>query len=92
MSQKPSEDYPLTFLGGAFFGFLIGGLLALWYAPQSGAQTLAGLREWFGLRGQQARLVVERLQGETIAQSLEKGRALAHQHRARHAGRLPDSS
>ena len=80
MTQKSSqsEAYPLTFIGGALLGFVLGSVLALWYAPQSGKKTFAIFRG--------------RLQGETIEQSLEEGRALAHRHRAQQADRLTEEA
>ncbi len=79
------EAYPETFAQGLLLGLVVGGVLALWYAPQSGKATLNQIRGWFGQLPQQAEKVAERFQGDTIEQALQEGRALAHRHRAKQA-------
>jgi gas vesicle protein len=84
-NPKVVEEYPTTFLQGILCGFVLGGALGLYYAPQSGKETLDQMRNvLLGVQGRAAR-VVERVQGETIEQSLEEGRAMAHRHRAQQA-------
>lgn len=86
--QNDSLD-PSTFRTGVFLGFTIGGLLTIWYAPQSGAETRARLRFW-GRRGAQE--VSERVQGESIEASLQTGKAIAHHNRAQAAEQIPDTN
>jgi gas vesicle protein len=86
MSPSQNEIYTTEFLVGVLAGMLVGGVLAVWYAPQSGQTTRDNLARWFH---NQTRMVAERVQGESVAQSLETGRAIAHSHRAEQAKRLP---
>ncbi len=64
-----------TFVLGMMIGFVLGSALGLWMAPRSGSATRSDLR-------MRAQFVAERLQGESIEDSLELGRAIAHQKRA----------
>lgn len=104
--NENSDPYPTTFRQGVLMGFTLGALLALWYAPRSGAENLARLEAW--LDAQQAEALA-RLEGwramlsqmlginvrptkrESIEDSLAAGRAMAHRHRAEQAQRLSDS-
>jgi gas vesicle protein len=71
-------------------GFAVGSAVALWMAPRSGAQTRSELRRtgltlrWRAEEG--VKSVVERVQGETLEESIEQGKAIAHQRRAERAG------
>jgi hypothetical protein len=84
-TQKPHpEDYTREFLAGVIGGLVLGGLLALWNAPASGAESLARLKGLLAKPWAQWR-------DESVEESLATGRALAQQHRARQAHpALPD--
>lgn len=83
MSQPVHKDTSTEFLMGALAGAVVGGLVAMWYAPQSGKQTRQNINDWV------QKNVVARIQGESVADSMETGRAIAHTHRAEQAQRLP---
>lgn len=83
MSQQQNNSYSTEFLMGALAGALIGGLAAVWYAPQSGKQTREEISSWV------RKNIVEKIQGESVEQSIETGRTIAHTHRAEQAKRLP---
>lgn len=85
-NDAPSQEaYPKTFAQGVILGLVLGGALALWYAPQSGKATLNQVRDWVGQLPRRAEKAAERFQGDTIEQALQEGRALAHRHRAQQA-------
>lgn len=83
--EQQNESYTAELLIGMVAGALIAGALTVWYAPQSGRKTRADIAGWF--RGRSTS-IVEKVQGESVAQSLETGRAIAHTHRAEQAKRL----
>lgn len=72
--QPPKETYPFTFVQGVVIGLALGAGMTLWYAPRTARQTLSQVKQQ--LAG---------LQGESIEQSLQQGRQLAHQYRAQQA-------
>lgn len=71
------------FLMGALAGALVGTAMAVWYAPQSGKQTRDDIANWVQTK------IVAKIQGESVAESIETGRTIAHTHRAEQAHRLP---
>jgi gas vesicle protein len=76
-------------------GFVAGSLLALWMAPRSGAQTRDDIRRTgltLRVRAEErVKTIMERVQGETLEESIEQGKAIAHQVKAERAEQIsPD--
>lgn len=70
--KTQQNDRFVDLIRGVVTGFVVGGMVALWNAPQSGAETRRQIR---------ARLdaFLHRMQGETVEDSIEMGKAIAHQ-------------
>lgn len=64
--NKPS--YSSEFIFGLMGGGLVGTILGIWYAPSSGRDLLQRL--------------VRRVEGESVEDSIQEGRAIAHRNRA----------
>lgn len=92
--QQPN-DTP-TFVFGMMVGFAVGSIIAVWMAPRSGKQTRQDIRQnviTLRLRaGNSVKQVVDKVQGETVEDSIEQGKAIAHQKRAELADRVNGSS
>ena len=82
--QPDYQDHTGIFFGGVIMGAIAGGILALWYAPRSGEESLNLILNRVG--GVQSK-IMNRVRGESIEESLQEGRALAHRYRARVAHR-----
>jgi|GEM_PF-4461612 len=85
MSKKKSssESHNITFFQGVLLGGVIGALTTLWYTPINNRRIVATLRE-------QVEATKTVLQGESVEQSLQHGKALAHHHRASLAQSMDD--
>lgn len=94
-SGQPPNDTP-TFVVGMMMGFLLGSILAVWMAPRSGKKTRDDIRHnviTLRLRaGNSVKQVVEKVQGETVEDSIEQGKAIAHQKKAELAERVNGSN
>ncbi|MBI5929289.1 MAG: YtxH domain-containing protein [Chloroflexi bacterium] len=90
-SVQPPNDTP-TFVFGMMMGFLVGSILAVWMAPRSGKKTRDDIRHnviTLRLRaGNSVKQVVEKVQGESVEDSIEQGKAIAHQKKAELADRV----
>lgn len=90
---QPENDAP-TFVFGMMFGFLIGGVIALWMSPRSGRETRTDIRRnviTLRLRAEESvKQVVDKVQGETVEDSIEQGKAIAHQKKAELAERVDE--
>lgn len=76
MSKKTNDMTP-SFARGALWGFIIGGIVALWNAPQSGKRT----------RHQLGR-ILHIVQGQSVEEALDEGKMIAQQNRANAAEKL----
>jgi gas vesicle protein len=72
-NKTPEEGK--SFRRGALIGAIIGGIMALWNAPQSGHKTR-----------QQIGNIFRRVRGESVEESLDYGKLIAQQNRAERAG------
>jgi gas vesicle protein len=60
-------------------GFVVGSITALWMAPRSGNEARQGIKN----RAQSSvRIISDRVQGESVEDSIELGKAIAHQKKA----------
>lgn len=84
-SVNQPNDTP-TFVVGMMMGFVVGSVLAVWMAPRSGRKTRDDIRHnviTLRLRaGNSVKQVVEKVQGESVEDSIEQGKAIAHQKKA----------
>jgi len=81
MADESRSDVE-SFSRGMFIGLLIGGAIGLWKAPYSGAETRSRMWRFFSRTSDEAAETARRLQGETVEDAIEQGRAIAHQNRA----------
>ena len=80
-TQQDNSEAP-TFVFGMILGFVVGSITALWMAPRSGNEARQGIRS----RAQSSvRIISDRVQGESIEDSIELGKAIAHQKKADNA-------
>ncbi len=89
MENQPRSEQPNdtpTFVVGMMMGFAVGSALAVWMAPRSGKKTRDDIRQnviTLRLRaGNSVKQVVEKVQGESVEDSIEQGKAIAHQKKA----------
>jgi gas vesicle protein len=75
MASRHDQNEVPTFVLGMILGFIAGSIAALWMAPRSGAAVREDLR-------QRVRIVLERVQGESVEETIELGKAIAHQKKA----------
>jgi len=77
-TQQDSSEAP-TFVFGMILGFVVGSVTALWMAPRSGDEARQSIKS----RAQSSvRIISERVQSETVEDSIELGKAIAHQKKA----------
>jgi gas vesicle protein len=80
MAKQNQTDKALR--RGMWWGLVIGGIMGLWNAPQSGFVTRQNIQRVFRWRTRNA---LEKVQGEGIEKSIEQGKTIAHQQKAQHA-------
>ncbi len=85
MAKQKDGGGTSTFVFGTLIGMVTGGIAALWMSPRSGEETRDQLRQRF-------RFVVDRVQGESVEDSIEMGKSIAHQKRAESARQANDTS
>ncbi len=66
---------------GMLTGFVVGGLVALWNMPRSGSETRRLIRERLDS-------LFSRVQGESVEESIEMGKAIAHQNQSERASSI----
>lgn len=77
-TQKSDSETP-TFVFGMILGFVAGSVAALWMAPRSGTESRQEIKN----RAQSSvRIISDRVQGESVEDSIELGKAIAHQKKA----------
>lgn len=86
VQAKDKESYTSELVIGLLAGGLAGSVAALWNAPCAGDELLQRVQGWFQRKADR---VSNAIQGDSIDDALHEGRAIAHQHRAEHAERLP---
>lgn len=82
MATQPDNSDAPTFVFGMILGFVVGSVAALWMAPRSGNEA----RQEIKTRAQSSvRVITDRVQGESIEDSIELGKTIAHQKKANSA-------
>ncbi len=80
-THRRDEDMSGPFMRGAILGGIVGVLVAIWYAPRSGRdlrRLLQGRRrELVGEVEQAAAQVRRQIEGESVVESIEAGKAEA---------------
>ncbi len=85
LRQRRDEEEVLPFLIGAILGGLFGAIAAIWFAPQSGKQTRheiqAKSQELVEGIEQVAEDTRQKIEGESIHDAIEEGKAEARRYR-----------